>query len=170
MRGKHVFFLSRKQLVMVVTYRSSVTLPVWTVSPQSVTLSNPDGLPNHQSLSLVNPLLHFSPAFLCLSAVLLSSIVASSHPDNPPLLPFLPFCSYWSKMFAKTSTVTRHSCPQVNRLICLSCVDTHTCSLLNIQLGEPFRARVQSPLCVDVHWQTERRDWWSSAADESDGM
>lgn len=111
--------ISHSPCLSLVPSASSFVKPGWPPKPSISHLSYPPFL--------------FNPAFLfpslSLSASLLSSIVASSRVDNPLLPPFLPFCSFWSKMFAKTSTVTRHSCPPLNRLIYLSCADTHTLAL-----------------------------------------
>lgn len=65
-----------------------------------------------------------SPFWNCQLSVLLYLCLIS--PWRHPLLLFLHSCSYQSKMFAKTSAVTRHSCLPADPLICLSCVDTHT--------------------------------------------
>lgn len=86
-------------------------------------------------------------------------------PWQHPLLPLLPSCSYRSKMFAKTSAVTRHSCPRASPLICLSCADIRSLT---------FSYKTILGLCPikapsDVPWQGTRGKWWSISADESDG-
>lgn len=103
------------------------------------------------------------PARSLLSSCLLRLSFIS--PWQHPLLLFLPSCSYRSEMSAKTSAVTRHSCPPANPLICLSCVDTH--SLLNIHVTKSFGPVSNQTL----HWRPradqersvmEFRCWWKS--------
>lgn len=159
-------YVSRKQLVMAVTYRSSVTLPVWAVSHQPVPLSKPGCAPK-PSISLLTcvPPTVFH-AFCCLSSGCSPLSFPLISPWQQPLLLFLPSCSYRSKMFAKTSAVTRHSCPPASPLICLSCTDTHslTFSYKTILGLCPIKAP------FDVPWQATRGKWWSISVDESDGM
>lgn len=127
--GATRLYVSRKQLVMAMTYRSSVTLPVWVVSHQPVPLSSPGRAPK-PSVSLLTRLPSLSLMLFFACHPPLSSIYPLISPRQQPLL-FLPSPSHRWKAFAKTSAVTRHSCPPASLLICLSCADA---LVFNIQL------------------------------------
>lgn len=137
---------SRKQLVMVLTCRSSVTLPVWPVSHQPVALSKPGRAPKTSiSISTFLFFLHLS-CFSCppptpgpSSAVLLSprSFLHLHPPWRHPLLPQrLPKLQPWR------GTAVHQRTP----LICLSWADTYTGaqSLFLHLVVKSFWARVQS--------------------------
>lgn len=122
--GPARLYVSRKQLVMVVTYSSSVTLPVWAASHQPVPLSNPGRAPK-PSISLLTPLPSLSCMLFVSSSDPASSLLSSRllHLSPPPRLApdnthcffhFCPRAHVGPKMFAKTSAVTRHSCPPAN--------------------------------------------------------
>lgn len=137
---------SRKQLVMALTCRSSVTLPVWPASHQPVALSKPSRAPK-TSISISTFLF-----FLCLScfscppptpgpssAVLLSPrSFLDLHPPwrHPLLLHRLPKLQPWR------GTAVHQWTP----LICLSWADTYTGaqSLFLHLVVKSFWARVQS--------------------------
>lgn len=125
-------YVRRKQLVMAVTYRSSVTLPVWAVSHQPVPLSNLGRAPK-PSISLLTriPSLPSVPFVACHLAPLSSIFPPSSRLDNSHFSYFCPLAHIARRCLPKLQLWRGPAVHQRARLICLSCVDA---LLFNIQL------------------------------------
>lgn len=128
--GPSCLYGSRKQLVMVVTYRSSVTLPVWAVSHQACTTVKPGPR---------SPTIHLSPKSPSLSGV--HAFCFLLWPFSPLSFPHLTLTTPTSSTSAlfpisvedvcqKTSAVTRHSCPDSKPAhLSLLCRNTPSLSL-----------------------------------------
>lgn len=156
--------LSRKQLVIVVTYRSSVTLTSWDMSHHPVPLSDLVVLPNNPSPSSLSFMAVFwvflfpSPSLSALCSRPVSSIFASSHPDNTHFFYFCPPAHIGRRCLARLQlwqgTAVRWQTP----LICLSCVQAHTHALsLSIQLQNHFEPATNqsSTLTSTGRWRGE---------------
>lgn len=142
--GPARLYVSRKQLVMVVTYSSSVTLPVWAASHQPVPLSNPGRAPK-PSISLLTPLPSLSCMLFVSSSDPASSLLSSRllHLPPPPVSPQTTPTASSISALALTSARRCLPKPQLWRgtavhrqtpLICLSRVDTRS----NVQLQNHF--------------------------------
>lgn len=80
--GPAQLYSNRKQLVVVVTYRSSVTLPVWAVSHPPAPLSKPHHTPNSSISILTCLLLTVFQAFSASSTDPASSFLSPSPPPS----------------------------------------------------------------------------------------
>lgn len=132
--GPAWLYASRKQLVMALTYRSSVTLPVWAASHRPVPVSNRAALPNHPSLSqLAVSSLCFDAFCVLLWPCPLSDVFPSSHPDNTHFFYFGPLAHIAGRCLPKFQLWQGTAVHQQAHSF-VSLVETHTHSLsLNIQ-------------------------------------
>lgn len=156
--------LSRKQLVIVVTYRSSVTLASWDMSHHPVPLSDLVVLPNNPSPSSLSFMAVFGVFCFPLRACQLSALVLS-----PLSLPHLTLTTPTSSIFALllisvedvwqdfSCDKAQLSADKPRSFVSLVCRRTHARSSLSIQLQNHFEPATNqsSTLTSTGRWRGE---------------